>query len=188
MWRAYYGMMIHSLSLYILSCLDVSGTEIVIGKQFFDCILLVELCDSNFIALHATTFSLFFHAKILHFCIYLPKRETTSLKNQIFTFSRGSFNIPVSSYSWRAKFLFGCFQLFPLKIVILNFCSLIIFFQRNPFEYLRSCIPLAFVHHSASHPLQLSAVQISTWLSTVLHCVDIYIVIYSVLYLHYCLH
>ena len=187
MWRAYYGMMIHSLSLYILSCLDVSGTEIVIGKQFFDCILLVELCDSNFIALHATTFSLFY-AKILHFCIYLPKRETTSLKNQIFTFSRGSFNIPVSSYSWRSKFLFGSFQLFPLKIVILNFCSLIIFFQRNPFEYLRSCIPLAFVHHSASHPLQLSAVQISTWLSTVLHCVDIYIVIYSVLYLHYCLH
>ena len=34
-----------------------------------------------------------------------------------------------------------------MKIVILNFCSLIIFFQRNPFEYLRSCIPLAFVHH-----------------------------------------
>ena len=155
-------MMIHSLSLYILSCLDVSGTEIVIGKQFFDCILLVELCDSNFIALHATTFSLFFHAKILHFCIYLPKRETTSLKNQIFTFSRGSFNIPVSSYSWRSKFLFGSFQLFPLKIVILNFCSLIIFFQTNPFQYLRSCIPLAFVHHR--NVFRLLVVKVEVWL------------------------
>ena len=104
----------------------------------------------------------FFSCKNLTFWIYLPKRETTSLKNQIFTFSRGSFNIPVSSYSWRAMFLFGCFQLFPLKIVILNFCSLIIFFQTNPFQYLRSCIPLAFVHHR--NVFRLLVVKVEVWL------------------------
>ena len=46
---------------------------------------------------------------------YMRKRETTSLKNQISIFSRRSFNIPVASYSWKAKFWSGCFQRFPMS-------------------------------------------------------------------------